>query len=60
VATKRVLVIIKGENEEGKENKGRGRGGSHYMVTKKVLIAIKWNQKRRGKKFWQSKGFLLP
>jgi hypothetical protein len=46
MATEKVLVTIRGENEEGKNNKGRARGGSHYVVTKKISISIKWNQKR--------------
>jgi hypothetical protein len=30
------------------------------MAIEKVSITIKWNQKRRGKKLWRSKGFLSP
>jgi hypothetical protein len=41
----------KGESEERKKKTGWGeREGSHYMVTEKVLVTIKGNQKRRGKK----------
>jgi hypothetical protein len=59
MVTERVLVTSGGKMKKEKKQ-GRGRGGSHYTAIIKVSITIKWNQKRRGKKLWRSKGFLLP